>query len=507
MSLQIFKKVFKRNRCLFVFSFLLCSSPLPSLWALEIPTEWARVSKEFQGENGKTLILIQEAHVDYACQKAILEILKSLIQKESLRLILLEGGWEDLGLSHLRNLADLKGRLKVAERYLKEGKISAAEYLDLASDFTLSLWGIEKPQYYEENMKAFLALHDEQEKLLGELLPLENMVHALKEKMLPPPLQEFEKARQDFEEEKISLLDYLQFLVSREAHAFLLDSFPYLRNLVSLTGREAGFDPEKIEWEKQGLIKVLSKKLTKPELEKIQILKDRKSPEEELEFLESLLQLYDSKFPKKNPKAVSTANLIRYAQILRSMMSAHPDEIFKEIKKLEDQIVASYPLTPDQETLLQMASSIRILKKLFNLQLGPDEFEVLQKESFRFKVVAWRDFLENKIKETGVSLPPLFPDLEKVEKGLPLAKAFYESALKREEALVENAVQRIAEEKNSLVALIVGGYHAKEMVEALKKRGYSIFLVSPRFTPEDSAGSGARYFEILKHNWSGGIHG
>ncbi len=77
-----------------------------------------------QGSNGKTIILIQEAHVDYNAQKAIAEILKSLIQKENLRLILVEGGWGDVALTYLRNYGTPEGRLQVAERYLKDGKNS-----------------------------------------------------------------------------------------------------------------------------------------------------------------------------------------------------------------------------------------------------------------------------------------------------------------------------------------------------------------------------------------------
>jgi hypothetical protein len=84
------------------------------------------------------------------------------------------------------------------------------------------------------------------------------------------------------------------------------------------------------------------------------------------------------------------------------------------------------------------------------------------------------------------------------------AKRFYDSALRREEALVENTVTKVEEEGISLAAVIVGGFHADRLAQAFKDQGYSLLTVSPRFAPTDSEAGRERYFEILKYNWGSG---
>jgi hypothetical protein len=92
-------------------------------------------------------------------------------------------------------------------------------------------------------------------------------------------------------------------------------------------------------------------------------------------------------------------------------------------------------------------------------------------------------------------------DVDEIEKGIPEVKAFYLAAKKREQALIQNTVEKIQKEKDPLAAMIVGGFHAPVIAQALKNEGYSVVVVSPRFTPGDSKAAHERYFEILKYKW------
>ncbi len=524
MTLQVFKKVFKHKVCFFALSLVLFSFPIPSFSAPEIPSEWARVSKKFEGKNGKTLILIQEAHVDYGAQKAIVEILKSLVRKNSLRLILVEGGWEDMGLSHLRNLAGSEGRLEVAERYLKEGKISAEEYLDIISDFNLALWGIEDSRLYKENMETFLKIYGEQEKLLQELASIETVLNALKEKIFPPSLQELQSQKQSFEQDKISLFDYLKFLNSHltpsphplplkggegkgegVALSGVLNEFPDLKKLLALS--EGEVDAEKAEWEKQNLIRVLSKKITKPELSKLELLNERKSPEEELAFIESLLALYRKNFKPSLLRPSGARNdefaaLENHLAILKEVTGLNPTGVFDQLEQLENKIIEKEPLTDEQKELLKFVRYFAIIRDLLKLQLAPEDFEKLSKSPGDFTLKKWKSYLGEKSREfqTGSSSKANF---ETLEKWIPVARSFYHSAEKREEALVKNTVAKFEREPDKVAAMIVGGFHAEKLIEALQKKGYSFMLLSPRFIPEGVSERG-KYFEALKNRWGSG---
>lgn len=526
-SLRIFKKLIKFSLCFFILSVLsafpLCSSPL---LALDIPSDLAQVQENFQGTNGKTIVLIQEAHVEYGAQKAIADLLKTLAEKNSLRLVLVEGGWDDVSLAYLRNVGSPEGRREVAERYLKEGKISGEEYLDIVSDLELRLWGIEDPKLYEQNMKAFLAITAEQEKWLGELATLKKAAWELAEKNLSPKLVALLKKKEAFEEEKISLLDYIKYLATLQRHPERsegsqtrdasaspqhdeLESFPHLKKLVAASGIQADFDMDKVELEKQGLIQALSRKLTKPELEKLQILEARKNPQEELAFLKSLIDLYRKH--ASSFRNLSVSNLAFYAASLEGAVRMDARQLFPEIEKFEDVMTSQMAVGGEQKKLLAMLKSAQLLKKLFELKLGPEDFEKIEKNPDDFKPRAWDLRHSEESAEGGrrrISDARSFAELrsaqDDIESAIPQAMSFYHSARKRENALIENALKKVEAEKDSVAALIAGGFHTERLAQSFKKRGYSVIVVAPRFTPAETLFQHQKYFEIMKYKWGQG---
>ena len=77
---------------------------------------------------------------------------------------------------------------------------------------------------------------------------------------------------------------------------------------------------------------------------------------------------------------------------------------------------------------------------------------------------------------------------------------FYQSALKRERALIENAAHKAEETEDSTIGLLVGGFHSKHLAKALKELGFSLIVISPRFTPVDAQETSRKYFEILEYS-------
>ncbi|MFC1809749.1 hypothetical protein ACFL3D_06545, partial [Candidatus Omnitrophota bacterium] len=67
-----------------------------------------------------------------------------------------------------------------------------------------------------------------------------------------------------------------------------------------------------------------------------------------------------------------------------------------------------------------------------------------------------------------------------LDKITDVASEFYRFAEARSRILVKNTLHRINKTDESVVALVAGGYHTDGMVEALKKKGYSYLVVSPR---------------------------
>ncbi|HXV28201.1 MAG TPA: hypothetical protein VD913_04470, partial [bacterium] len=418
------------------------------------------------------------------------------------RLVLVEGGWEDMGLSFLRNYADPEGREEVAEKFLRDGMISGEEYLNVVSDLEMSLWGIEDPKLYEENMETFLKIHAEQKEMLSALMPLEEVLKALQEKMFPELVLRLEKKKALFEDGKLSFLGYLQFLKTQEKDAGFWNTFLNLQKFLETSRAENGADAEKAEWEKQQLILALSKNLTKPELERVQIVETTKNPREELAFLQSLMGFYQ-KYHKRLGE-VSTENIRGYAAMLREMAELDSREIFDELGDAEQKIMKHLLQTNDQRELAQISASFRLLKKLFELKLGPDEFRKFEKNPADFRLSEWQKFIQTQIQGLALENPLPHPDYKQIEGWIPRAEAFYQAAQKREDALIENTIKKVQADKDPLAAMIVGGFHSEILVNALKSRGYSVVTVMPRFTPDDLEASSQHYFEILKYKWGKG---
>jgi hypothetical protein len=399
-----------------------------------------------------------------------------------------EGGWGDVSLSYLRNYGSPEGRIEVAERYLKEGKISAEEYLDITTDLNFSIWGIEDPDFYAENMNAFLRFSENQEKYLSRLSKIETGQAEFKKKIFPSSWMELETKKKGFEEKKIGLLDFLHFLNRQNGQT---TDLPHLNKLLAASGLQGGVDPEKAEWEKSTLIRALAKKLTKPELGQIELLGKRKTPQDELAFLQSLLQ-FQAKYQKKISK-VGVGHLERYTQALQELQQADPRDIFSELEQLEEITREKLLTTPEQKELAREVRALETLRKLFELKLGPKDFERIEKHPEDFKISNWSLFKVGAVRE-----PPL------LESAIPQARAFYLSAAKREKALIENIAGKMEETTESVAAVIVGGFHAEELTAALKAKGYSIVVVAPRFMPADSKTQQQHYFEILKYKWGAG---
>lgn len=487
-------KGIKPSYILFVFFLLVSTRALaapgsrvssPSFPSISIPSELARIEKTHQGTNGKTIVLIQAAHVDYAAQKSISDVLKHLIERGTLKLVLVEGGWGNVGLSYLRTYADPKGRLEVAEKYLKEGKISGDEYLDIVSDLDMVLWGVEAQELYRKNMEAFIGFEKSRTELLQKIAKLEQALSLLEETIFSEKLREFEGKRKAFQSNELSLSDYLIFL-SQKVDSPAFAAFPHLQKLLNVMDSNRNFDSDKVQVEKQKLVQTLSRTLTRLELDELTAsLKSQKTPEDEIRFLDRAFSLYEKNRTKL--PSLSFDNLKRYYETLGQVTAADPSEMFDELAKLEEIVGKKLLVSKEERKLKDLTRSTELLKKLFGLELSSNEFEKIEKDPHAFAILN--------------EAPIAQVDFEKIKQGIPQAKAFYDSAIKREKALIENSLHKIEGSGEEVVAVLAGGFHSEHLVQAFQERGYSLYVISPRFTLDDSQDHQEKYLQILRYKW------
>ncbi len=499
--LSLFKK-FKqlpcnlhRVFCVVTAAGLIAASPA---WAVMIPSEFGRVEENLPGTNGKTIILIQEAHVDYYVQKAIAEILKHLTEEESLRLVMVEGGWGDVSLSFMRRYADLPSRLKIGERYLKEGKISGEEYLDLVSDRDIRLWGIEDPVLYNDNMSVFMKIQVRQEHWLDETAKLRTVLKAIGEKILPPSLRLLEEKREAYERQGLNLIEYLGALAGTSAGKQIIARFPQLRNLLSLAGNAEGFDITKFEPEKAALVRMLARELSRLEAEVIHQGAKVKTIDEEAYYLAALLDLVE-RHPKVR-QAVPVPNLRAYAAALTNVSQSGLGDMTVQLDRFESAVMEKLAGTDEQKKWIEISRGVSRMEKLFRMTLTAEEFEKLNTPGQSPDPAAWREFLQGHSALAQKNVP--WPDFEYLANGLPDAKQFYLLAQERESALIENALRKIEEEQTGLAAMIIGGFHQANLKTALNAKGFTVISVLPRVQAVNTAGHQRQYLRVLKYKWN-----
>lgn len=485
MLVQAFKKSCQYSAFPFIFLVLLSSNGL----ALSpLPSGLGKTKEISQGSNGKTLILIEEAHVDYGAQKAIAEILRRFIERDGVRLILVEGGWGKTNLSYLRAYATPGKRHEVAERFLKAGKISGEEYLDLTSDLPLDLWGIEAPQLYAANMEAFLKLQSESGKIKEELDALGKIFAQLQDKILKKQTAQLFKKHQAFARQAISWIDYAQAL-KMYADPATLSACPLFNQFLKNFGAETALDLGKVELEKQRLIRQLSRRLTKPEFEALALLEKHENLEEELQGLKTMVEIYHAHPQLKNK--VNISNLQKYIVAIQESIALDGTALFNEIEAIESQVFERLLQNDEERNFLNRAFAFETLRNLFELKMTPKEFEKIEKFPQHFELLSWQTALT----------PSKFPDMVYLQNQMLVAKTFYTSAKKREQAFMKNAVEKIKQTNSSTSAMIVGGFHTETMTDFFVRQGYHVVRVSPRFDLKDAEDHQKQYLDILSYKW------
>ena len=267
-------KIFFRRLSLFsvILFALVCSnnliwaisSSLPAVTNLKIPSQYGIIKEVFNNQpinkdKERTIIHIQDAHCNYEAQKNMARLLEYLVKEYGLKLIMVEGGSGNVSLSFLRNYADKKARQEVAERYLKKGQISGEEYLDITSDHPLDLYGVEDQALYEAHLASFGRMDSIREAALRDLFSLSAVVEKLKSFVYDSDLIRMEKAKKEYEDNKISLAKYclvLKDMIYKKGLSVW--DYPQLVAFSETASLEEDIDFKKAEAERNAFIKDLA---------------------------------------------------------------------------------------------------------------------------------------------------------------------------------------------------------------------------------------------------------
>lgn len=490
-----------------------------------------RLSKT--GED-RFVIHIQDAHANPEAQQNIARILSYLTQKYPDLAIGVEGAAGPLHPEYLNFFSEYpeanqavvedlrqKGELNGAELFLLEKRQDggwrtedgASAFPPSALRIPSSVFGVEDPALYRDNLKTYRELLFKRDEIQMLLNPVRAELEKESSLKLNAELREFLKERSRRKEGKYdatgsasdpNLQAYVRYLEKQALKALAIDlkdpieqlRFPNLLRIVKIEETQKGFDLEKArgQWE-----------------EVMEMLKTSAKDKGEKEFVEAFAAfgqekgyLSDSLAVDRGPLTAAGSAALYPRKLLEGLFrfgkkhkltferreafwqswklavfQAEIDvtELLSEMTRLEDGLIQKLARSEDEKAIVQKIGRFDLLEKLMRLELSRPEYE---------KALDGRDALNDFVRSSA-----------SLQKALEKAFFFYEGTLRRDRALLENALKITDDGKpafttsgirhptSKVVVLITGGFHTDGIEQILREKGIGYANVTPRITKTD----------------------
>lgn len=423
-----------------------------------------------------TIIHIQEAHTNYDAQQHIVSILEGLVQQYGLKLILVEGGEGDLGLAYMRAYGPPENRREVADKYLKAGIVSAEEYLDIVSDYPLTIWGVEQKSLYEENVKAFMDAEQLTQQFEPVLAEVRAAVEELTPKLVSPAWLALAQQTKAFEAEELKLADYVDaVLAAAETHGVRVtkEDSPHLLRFVEIRKMEPQIDAAQVSQEQRQAFEQLAQKITEAEF--TGLLDRAKQMQAGVIAKEPFYQELRTEILAAGLSLDATPQLARYLAYLEERSRLKPGAMVQELQAAVGRLKEALTTTPESRQLQTVSEQADVIEKLTALKLSPSEYRQFEALNVHEMFAGWRAFLAEQ-KGDGST----FSSLTELEAAIPRLQRFYASANGRDAALVQRAVDKLRQTQEGVAVLITGGFHSPVITRLLQEQGFGVVLVTPR---------------------------
>ena len=469
---------------------------LSSLSQLVIPSDLGQISQLLEApvpsQPARRLILIEDAHVNYEGQKHLAAILGRLASAYGVSLILVEGGAGDVSLSGLRRVGSKAAREAVAEGHLTDGTFTGAEYLDAASDLALTLWGVEDMELYEEQYASYLAVERVREQASETLRRLRRLIEELRARSPNEPLQRFESSQASFAEGSLKFSDYAAYLAQEAGRLGVsLNPYAHLRPLIEATRLEPQLNQEDVSREQRGALERARVSSSDEAWDAFKEAAERHkagatAASAYYEALEALLK-------EARVDLAAFPALSRYLLYTSLRARSGGRAWWTELAQLERELRGTLAGSPEARELADLADRAARCERLLELAWTAEDRAAAARDPDALRFDAWRPMLRARAAQAGLPMPLL--DAVPLEQALSQGLAFYEITARRDEAIVQRALEKMDAAGQGTAILIAGGFHTGNLTERLASRGVEVAVVTPWAGEGDDA---ARYASILK---------
>lgn len=437
----------------------------------------------------KTIYLLQDAHTNASGQFNTAKALERLVADRRFDHVFLEGGTGDDSLSFLRPLAPASDRAAKVRPFVHKGVLSGAEYLDVAGDLPIRLWGVEDPGLYREALASYRAVTGGREKASAVLARLSAACDFLKERDWSPSARDFDRLIADEREGRISTAQALsRTLAAARGLGISVTGYAHLRRLEKISRKESSvdFDRARQEWDRAlGLLD--ARGAARPDLA---FVTQPSEPAVQSARAAALREALGKSGIRRN----DLPELFDYFDLAAAAARLHFGSVLAERAALEEAVWERLTAGPDARALHRAAGAVEALTALLRMRITPSEFEKASRNPWFGEPAALMGYFNRRWAdlETAYEKTLLWDDA--FAEQIAQAKKFYSLTLRRDEVMVRQIIRKMDEEQASEAALIAGGYHAPNLKRLLRENGFSYVSLLPQVLhPTDHA----RYEKIL----------
>ncbi|NTU49948.1 MAG: radical SAM protein, partial [Desulfobulbaceae bacterium] len=407
---------------------------------IELPANLGTIEKVFQGQN-KTIIHIQDLHCNHEVQKNIAQIIHRLAKDHGLKLVGEEGAFFSPDISPLRSFPIPEIREAVSDYFVKQGKLTGAEYYGGNGEYPIRLEGIETSKLYEDSLAAVRSFLNAESQ--GYLLDLREMLDGLKPGIYSPDLTAVDQARSEYREGKLDVLAYAARLKKMAGQHHINPAlYPNLEKYLHLGQKrfEPSVEPDSLFHDLEALDRALREALYTQDLQR-----EFDTQYHRLDVMEKLLNISATQEEVRAFKSGRTKFSVKAMIDFIQSFDRHPGE-------------SRGPEGNGPDS---------------GLRRNDDE-------------AAW---------EPRVAALEIDPEIYGLEQYLNKVEEFYSLADIRSRHFIANLNKKMDAEHETLAVVITGGFHTESMLDELKKQGVGYISVKPRLTKQDVANP---YFSILQ---------
>ncbi|MFT5208146.1 MAG: hypothetical protein ACI9CF_001915, partial [Candidatus Omnitrophota bacterium] len=423
--------------------------------------------------NSKTIILIQDAHMNASAQLNISKVIDQVLEQTDIKTVFLEGGEGDSSLSFLRPFASHKEREVAASSYLHKGLMNGAEYLNLTSYKDFKLWGVENKALYTEAIQTYGHVIEDRVNILATLSKIKSALQVLLPNYLNPSLHKLIQTIKDHESEKITASEYGQYLLETAQQLGLeLNGYVMMNQLSGVMGMESRIDFEQANMD----LAQITNELDDEQRNQFEhLFKDpemimRNDSTATLNALGDIVAGYENETP----------DLHLYMEYMQFMQQINFAQLNQEQEELEALLIESMITNKNERKLIEALEVTRFFEALAHMQMTSQHLDQCVNNPSQYDIQKLMAFINKKILDQKKYLSKtLWVDPDFVD-SIQNAHKFYELTLKRDEAILKNTLEAMEESGESQAILLIGGYHAPNLKKRLKDLGLNYISILPR---------------------------